>query len=56
MDDLLSFVKDARPLERFQSHERIMLRIAQQVTECGYFIREYCADGFGEYPFSALLK
>lgn len=55
IDDLFSFMKDAEPLRQLQSHERLMVRIAQQTTECGYFILAYCADGFSKYLSYGLL-
>ncbi|KAE9396971.1 hypothetical protein BT96DRAFT_1021056 [Gymnopus androsaceus JB14] len=46
MDDIYSFVKEAEPLQQIESHKLIMARLAQQTTECGYFISAYCVDTF----------
>lgn len=48
MDDIYAFVDEAQPLRQIQSHEDIMLLIAQQTLECGYFISSYCDDSFGK--------
>jgi hypothetical protein len=41
MDDVYSFVHDAEPLNKIESHKRIIAVIAKQTTECSYFIRCY---------------
>ncbi|KAF9061868.1 hypothetical protein BDP27DRAFT_1300736 [Rhodocollybia butyracea] len=46
MDDIYSFVKEAEPLRQIESHKRVMICIAQQTTECGYFVSAYCSDNF----------
>ncbi|KAF9064575.1 hypothetical protein BDP27DRAFT_1470619 [Rhodocollybia butyracea] len=46
MNDIYSFVKEAQPLRQIESHKRVMICIAQQTTECGYFISAYCSDNF----------
>ncbi|KAF9072466.1 hypothetical protein BDP27DRAFT_1320509 [Rhodocollybia butyracea] len=46
MDDIYNFVKEAEPLRQIESHKKVMIRIAQQTTECGYFISAYCSDSF----------
>lgn len=46
MDDIYSFIKEAEPLQQIESHKTIMACLAQQTTECGYFITAYCADTF----------
>ena len=44
MDDAYSFVKEAEPIKKIESHGRIILLMAQQTTECAYFIRDYAAN------------
>ena len=46
MDDVYSFVEEADPLKKIESLTRIIELIAQQTTECAYFIRDYamCND------------
>ncbi|KAE9386012.1 hypothetical protein BT96DRAFT_891849 [Gymnopus androsaceus JB14] len=46
MNDIYSFIKEAEPLQQIESHKTIMACLAQQTTECGYFITAYCADTF----------
>ncbi|KIM86900.1 hypothetical protein PILCRDRAFT_815342 [Piloderma croceum F 1598] len=41
MDDVYSFVKEAEPMKKIESHRRIVALMAQQTTECAYFIRDY---------------
>ncbi|EIM81233.1 uncharacterized protein STEHIDRAFT_162217 [Stereum hirsutum FP-91666 SS1] len=52
MNDVYDFVKEAEPLRTVKSHEKVMLLLAQQTTECGYFISAYCNDDF----FTRTLK
>jgi hypothetical protein len=44
MSDVYEFVKEARPLQRIESQREIVLQLAQQTTECGYFLRQYTDD------------
>ncbi|KIM79211.1 hypothetical protein PILCRDRAFT_74639, partial [Piloderma croceum F 1598] len=44
MDDVYSFVKEAEPIKRIESHGRIIALMAQQTTECAYFIRDYAMN------------
>ena len=44
MDDVYSFVKEAEPIKKIESHGRIILLMAQQTTECAYFIRDYAMN------------
>jgi hypothetical protein len=44
MDDILSFVKEAEPVKKIESHGRIIALMAQQTTECAYFIRDYATN------------
>jgi hypothetical protein len=41
MDDVYSFVEEAEPMKKIESLGRIIELIAQQTTECAYFIRDY---------------
>jgi uncharacterized protein Yka (UPF0111/DUF47 family) len=41
MDDVYSFVKETEPMKKIKSFGRIIELIAQQTTECAYFIRDY---------------
>jgi hypothetical protein len=40
MDDVYSFVKEAEPMKKIELLDRIIELIAQQTTECAYFIRD----------------
>ena len=44
IDDVLSFVKEAEPVKKIKSHGRIIALMAQQTTECAYFIRDYATN------------
>jgi len=44
MDDVYSFVKEAEPMKKIESHGRIIALMAQQTTECAYFIRDYAMN------------
>ena len=44
MDDVFSFVKEAEPIKKIESHGRIIELMAQQTTECAYFIRDYATN------------
>ena len=41
MSNVFSFVEDAEPLKAVEAHKEPIKLLIQQVTECGYFIREY---------------
>jgi hypothetical protein len=41
MNDSYEFVHEVEPLKKVESHEKIIVHIIQQTTECGYFIRDY---------------
>ena len=41
MSNIFSFVEDAEPLKAVEAHREPIKLLLQQVTECGYFIREY---------------
>jgi hypothetical protein len=41
MNDVCSFVKEAKPTKEIESHGPIIELMSQQVTECAYFIRDY---------------
>ena len=44
MDDVYSFVKEAEPIKKIESQGRIIGLMAQQTTECAYFIRDYAMN------------
>src|SRR6266550_1495782 len=44
MDDVFSFVKEAEPMKKIESHGPIIERLSQQATECAYFIRDYAMN------------
>jgi hypothetical protein len=44
MDDVYFFVHEAEPVKKIESHGRIVTLMAQQTTECAYFIRDYAMD------------
>jgi hypothetical protein len=44
MDDVYSFVKEAEPIKKVESNGQIVALIAQQTTECAYFIRDYMTN------------
>jgi len=44
MDDVFSFVKEAEPMKKIESHGRIIELMVQQTTECAYFIRDYAMN------------
>jgi hypothetical protein len=44
MDDIYSFVEEAEPMKKIESLGRIIELIAQQTTQCAYFIRDYATD------------
>ncbi|KAF8328341.1 uncharacterized protein EI90DRAFT_2926392, partial [Cantharellus anzutake] len=54
MADLYSFVDDVDELEnKIKSLERVIIRISVQMTECGIFIKQFCAAGrLVRQPFS----
>ena len=41
MSNIFSFIEDAKPLKAIEAHKEPIKLLLQQVTECGYFIREY---------------
>jgi hypothetical protein len=41
MNDTYGFVYEVEPLKTVESHKKIIVRIIQQTTECGYFICDY---------------
>jgi hypothetical protein len=46
MTDVYDFVEEAEPVKKVESHKEILAAMAQQTTECAYFIRE-CATNTG---------
>ena len=44
MDDVFSFVKEAEPIKKIESHGPIIELMSQQATECAYFIRDYAMN------------
>jgi hypothetical protein len=44
MDDVFSFVKEAEPIKKIESHGPIFKLMSQQTTECAYFIRDYAMN------------
>jgi hypothetical protein len=46
IDDVYSFVKDANLVKEIESQQKILAVMAQQTTECAYFIRDYAIKGF----------
>ncbi len=44
MDDVFSFVKEAEPMKKIESHGPIIELMSQQATECAYFIRDYAMN------------
>jgi hypothetical protein len=44
IDDIYSFVHEAEPVRKIESHGRIVTLMAQQTTECAYFIRDYAME------------
>ncbi|KAJ3880357.1 hypothetical protein F5051DRAFT_481251, partial [Lentinula edodes] len=44
MDDAWALVKEAEPLSQMNSRTNIINHLAQQTTDCGYFISAYCGD------------
>jgi hypothetical protein len=41
MQDVFEFVDAAEPLEAIKAHDKVIRRMTQQTTECGYFIYNY---------------
>lgn len=53
MNDAYTFVHEADPLKKVESHKRIIILIVQQTTECGYLIRDYSKNkSFCKFLFS----
>jgi hypothetical protein len=46
IDDVYSFVTDADMVKKIESQRKILVVMAQQTTECAYFIRDYAIKGF----------
>ena len=44
MDDGFSFVKEAEPVKKIESHHPIIELMSKQATECAYFIRDYAMN------------
>lgn len=44
MSDVYSFVHEADPLKNIESQKQILALMAQQTTECAYFIRDYAKN------------
>jgi len=44
MDDVFSFLEEAEPIKKIESHGRVIELMVQQTTECAYFIREYAMN------------
>ena len=44
INDVYSFVEEAEPMKKIESHRRIISLMAQQTTECAYFIRDYASN------------
>jgi hypothetical protein len=44
MVDVYSFVDEAEPLKENDTQKRILVQMAQQTMECGYFIRDYARN------------
>ena len=44
MNNIFTFVAAADPLGEIAAHEKIIALMIQQVTDCGYFIRDYAED------------
>lgn len=44
MHDAYSFVEEAEPLNKVESHRRVIERMEQQTIDCAYFIRDYASN------------
>ena len=56
MDDIYSFVHEAEPVNKINSHKDIIVVMAKQTTECAYFIRDYATDkNFGKSSLTLWL-
>jgi hypothetical protein len=44
MSDAFTFIQEAEALEKIQMLKPTTLKLAQQTTECAYFIRDYAKD------------
>ena len=50
MADMYAFMHEAQPVEKIESHKKILAVVAKQTTECAYFIQEYARiKGFGRF-------
>ena len=48
MADTYNFVHDVDPLGKVKCHTKTIMLMVHQTIDCGYFIREYAKDKFGE--------
>ena len=56
MKELYSFVDDVDKLkDKIKSLEDVLIRIANQTTECGIFIKRYASHGFIGTLLSTML-
>jgi hypothetical protein len=46
VDDTFAFVKDADQVKKIIMQKKILVVMAQQTTDCAYFIRDYATKGF----------
>lgn len=44
IDDMHSFVNDAEPLKKVESHRKMMENMSRLTMESAYFIRDYTVD------------
>lgn len=44
IDDIHSFVEDAEPLKKMESHRKMMENMSRLTMEAAYFIRDYTVD------------
>ena len=62
MNDVCSFVKEAKPTKEIESQGPIIELMSQQATECAYFIRDYamnkslCRSSFTLHVGALLLR
>lgn len=55
IDDICTFVKDADEVKNMKAHGKILAMMAQQTTECAYFIRDYAVKGFCALTYPLIL-
>ena len=48
MADMYGFVHDVEPLKKIESHSKTIMDMVLQTIDCGYFIRGYAKNNFGE--------